>query len=194
MTDDGAFTGHDAPPPEAAATADQGPQLDDVAQAERITAFWDTARPSAGRTSHGGAVGERSENVVPPPAWAFGDSPRLADELLRLVLVGTKTATASLVVEYEDAGEPEPRKGDLSILLDGAGEPRALIRTTQVDRVPFGEVTAEHAWREGEDDRTLESWRTEHERYWRRTLAGTAHEFDPSLEVLCERFKVLYSE
>ncbi|MEG3616805.1 ASCH domain-containing protein [Isoptericola haloaureus] len=175
-------------------TDEQGPHLDDVAQAERITAFWDTARPSAGRTSHGGAVGERSENVVPPPAWAFGDNPALADELLGLVLAGTKTATASLVVEYEDAAEPAPRKGDLSILLDGRGEPRALVRTTQVDRVPFRDVTAEHAWREGEGDRTLESWREGHERYWRRTLAGTEHEFDPSLEVLCERFKVLYSE
>ncbi|PRZ05239.1 uncharacterized protein YhfF [Isoptericola sp. CG 20/1183] len=170
------------------------PHLADTAQAEHITRFWDTARPSAGRTSHGGAVGERSENVVPPPAWAFGDNPELADELLALVLAGTKTATASLVVEYDESAEQMPRRGDLSILLDGAGDPRALIRTTEVETVPFDEVSAEHAWAEGEDDRTLESWREQHERYWRRTLAGTAHEFDPSMPVVCERFTVLYSE
>ncbi len=192
MTDDGSTTGHDASTPDATPTSATG--LDDTEQAERITAFWDAARPKAGRTSHGGAVGERSENVVPPPAWAFGDNPELADELLGLVLSGTKTATASLVVEYAQADEPQPRKGDLSILLDGSGEPRALIRTTQVDVVPFSEVTEEFAYLEGEDDRTLGSWREGHERYWRRTLAGTAHEFDPSLEVLCERFEVLYSE
>ncbi|GAA1741096.1 hypothetical protein GCM10009809_40790 [Isoptericola hypogeus] len=184
MTDD--VTSGDAP------ENPQPPHLDDAAQAERITRFWDTARPSAGRTSHGGAIGERSENVVPPPAWAFGDNPQLADDLLALVLDGTKTATASLLVEYEDADEPVPTKGDLSILLDGAGEPRALIRTTQVETVPFAEVTAEHAFLEGEDERTLESWRADHERYWRRTLGAVERDFDPSMQVVCERFTILH--
>lgn len=187
MTDDDVTSGD-------ARGGEQGPHLDDTDQADRINRFWDLARPKAGRTSHGGTVGERSENVVPPPAWSFGDTPALADELLDLVLSGRKSATASLVVEYDDVSEPQPRKGDLSILLDGAGDPRALIRTTRVDVVPFSEVTAEFAYLEGEDDRTLESWRESHERYWRRALAGTAHEFDPSLDVLCERFQVLYSE
>lgn len=184
MTDD-ATPGH-------AGEGQRAPHLDDVEQADRITRFWDAARPSAGRTSHGGAVGERSENVVPPPAWAFGDSPQLADELLRLVLDGVKSATAGALWEYEAAGEPVPAKGDLSILLDGAGEPQALIRTTRVETVPFSEVTAEHASLEGEDDRTLESWRTEHERYWRRTLGAVGREFDPSMPVVCERFKILF--
>jgi uncharacterized protein YhfF len=170
------------------------PHLADTEQADHITRFWDTARPSAGRTSHGGAVGERAENVVPPPAWSFGDNTELANELLELVLAGTKTATASLVVEYDEAGEQLPRKGDLSILLDGEGDPRALIRTTRVETVPFDQVSAEHAWAEGEDDRSLETWREQHERFWRRSLAGSAHEFDPGLDVVCEEFKVLYSE
>ncbi|PFG43851.1 uncharacterized protein YhfF [Isoptericola jiangsuensis] len=185
MTDD--VTSGDAP------QEPQG-QLDDVQQAELITAFWESARPKAGRTSHGGAVGERSENVVPPPAWAFGDSPVLADELLGLVLAGTKTATASALWEFEAAAEPLPRKGDLSIVLDGAGSPRALIRTDAVETVPFDEVTAEHARREGEDDLTLESWRAGHEAYWRRTLEATGHAFDRSMPVVCERFTVLYAE
>lgn len=196
MTDDDVTTGN-IPPAGGQPSNDPGsdlPPLDDTVQAEEITRFWDTARPSAGRTSHGGSVGERAENVVPPPAWAFGDSPALANELLELVLAGTKTATASLVVEYANASEQLPRRGDLSILLDGEGVPRALIRTTQVDVVPFDQVTVEHAWAEGEDDRSLETWREQHERYWRRTLAGTAHEFDPSVEVVCEQFTVLYSE
>jgi len=173
-------------------TDDVTPGLDDAQQADSITRFWDVARPSAGRTSHGGAVGERSENVVPPPAWSFGDSPELADELLTLVLDGVKTGTAAAVWEYEAADEPLPRKGDLSIVLDGAGEPRVLIRTTQVETVPFDAVSAEHAAAEGEGDRSLEDWRAGHERYWRRTLAQIGREFDPSMPVVCERFKVLF--
>jgi uncharacterized protein YhfF len=186
MTDD--VTSGDVP---------QDPQqsgLDDLVQAERITAFWESARPKAGRTSHGGAVGERSENVVPPPAWAFGDSPGLADELLGLVLAGTKTATASALWEFEVAEEPLPRRGDLSIVLDGEGVPRALIRTDAVETVPFDEVTAEHARLEGEDDLSLAAWREGHETYWRRTLEAAGRTFDPSMPVVCERFTVLYSE
>ena len=50
------------------------------------------------------------------------------------------------------------------------GHPRALIRTSRVDVVPLRDVTGEFAALEGEDDRTLVSWRREHERYFRRVL------------------------
>ena len=85
-----------------------------------------------------------------------------------------------------------PRPGDLSILLDADGHPRALIRTTRVDIVPFRDVTEEFAALEGEDDRSLVSWRREHERYFRRVLDGTGVEFDEDLTVALERFEVLY--
>ncbi|AEG44901.1 ASCH domain-containing protein [Isoptericola variabilis] len=166
--------------------------LDDTAQAEKILRFWETARVRVNRNTVGGVIGETTATTVAPQAWSFGDSPELADELLQLVLDGTKTATAELVSEFERAGEPVPAKGDLSIVLDGAGDPRLLIRTTRVDVVPFAEVTAEHAHLEGEDDRTLETWREGHERYWRRQLEAVGDEFDPSMPVVCERFEVLY--
>ncbi len=165
---------------------------DDEAAARAIDQFWQVARVKARLSTLGGVLGETPAATVPPPAWAFGDSPELADELLDLVLAGTKTATAELVGSYQDAGEPLPAVGDLSIVLDGTGVPRALLRTTTVDVVPFASVTAEHARLEGEGDRTLVSWREEHERYWRRNLpAGT--EFSDDLAVVCERFKLLFS-
>lgn len=173
------------------ATTEEQPHLDDGVQADRILRFWDVARVRAGRTSMGGAIGESTTTMVPPQAWAFGDNPRLAESLLRLVLAGVKTATASLLWEYEDAEEPVPAKGDLSIILDGSGEPRALIRTTSVDVVPFGEVAEEHAFLEGEDDRTLATWRQEHERFWLRNLPE-GRELTPGTPVVCERFEVLY--
>src|ERR687893_1247227 len=88
------------------------PHLDDAVQADRILRFWDAARLRAGRTSHGGTIAESTATTVPPQAWAFGDSPQLAESLLRLVLAGVKTATASLLWEYEDAEEPVPARGD----------------------------------------------------------------------------------
>ena len=163
---------------------------DDVA-AKAIDDFWHLVRGRARLSTLGGVLGETPAAAVPPPAWAFGDNPELADELLALVLSGTKTATADLVRSYEAAGEPIPQVGDLSIVLDGAGAPRALLRTTRVDIVPFTAVTAEHARLEGEGDRTLASWRADHERHFRRT-APDGFVFSDEASVVCERFKVLY--
>lgn len=127
-----------------------------------------------------------------PEAWAFGALPEHADELLALVLAGTKTATASSLWDIEATGEAMPRPGDLSIILDGSGTPRALIETTAGAIVPFDEVSQEHAFAEGENDRTLDSWREIHERYWRRH-SESPRGFERGMPVVCEEFRLLHS-
>lgn len=98
-----------------------------------------------------------------PEAWAFGATREHADALLELVLDGVKTGTAASLWDHETTGEAVPEPGMLSIILDGRGVPRALLETTEVQIVPFGEVSVEHAFTEGEGDRTLEYWRRVHE-------------------------------
>ena len=107
-----------------------------------------------------------------PEAWAFGAEPAQADELLALVLAGIKSATASSLWDYEAEGEPLPTAGGLSIILDGRGEPRAVILTTDVHVVAFRGVDAEHAHAEGEGDRSLAHWRAVHEQFWRQHSPG----------------------
>ncbi|MFF2272725.1 ASCH domain-containing protein [Agromyces sp. NPDC058136] len=125
-----------------------------------------------------------------PEAWAFGATPEHADDLLELVLSGVKTGTASSVWDYEAAEERMPEAGDLSVILDGAAAPRAVIRTTSVRIVPFDEVDEEHARSEGEGDRTLRAWRDIHERYWREH-SENPRGFAPDMPVLCERFELV---
>lgn len=78
----------------------------------RLERFWSQAR-----------------EVVPelpvqmPEAWAFGATPEHADELLTLVLDGTKTATASALWDLEAEGEPVPEVGEASIILDARDVP-----------------------------------------------------------------------
>lgn len=148
----------------------------------RYDAFWSRARV---------AVPELPSED--PAAWAFGATPEHADELLALVLAGVKTGTASSLWDYEASGDPVPVRGELSIVLDGAGEPRVVIETTSVRVVPFGDVGAEHARAEGEGDGSLDYWRSAHERYW-RAHSESPRGFEPSMPVVCERFRVLYSE
>jgi uncharacterized protein YhfF len=128
-------------------------------------------------------------------AWAFGDSPQMADELLYLVIQGIKTGTASNYEIYAISDETLPEIGRHSILLDGHGNPQAVIVTTDVQITPFDEVGADFAYSEGEDDRTLESWRHEHEKFFsRESLAFLKKPFDPKMKVVCENFRLVFTK
>ncbi|MBL3686015.1 ASCH domain-containing protein [Leucobacter zeae] len=128
-----------------------------------------------------------------PEAWPFGATREHAEELLALVLAGTKTGTASSLWDYEHTGDPLPEAGELSIILDGDGAPRAVIETTDVRVIPFDEVSVEHACAEGEGDRTLEHWREVHEWYW-RTYSESPRGFAPDMPVVCERFRLVWCD
>jgi uncharacterized protein YhfF len=134
---------------------------------------------------------------VPPDArhdvFAFGDNPALIDELLGLVLHGPKRATATLLLEFETKGEPLPVVGGHSVVLDGGGRPRCVVRTTEVQVVPFAEVDEAFAFDEGEDDRTLASWREGHRRYFGRVCARLGRPFAEDLPVVLERFELVWA-
>lgn len=126
-----------------------------------------------------------------PEAWAFGATRAQADDLLALVLDGIKTGTASSLWDYDATGDRLPAVGDLSIVLDGDGMPRALIETTDVRTVPFDAVLGPHALAEGEGDLTLAHWRTVHERFWREH-SENPRGFEPDMPVVCELFRLRY--
>ena len=128
-----------------------------------------------------------------PPAWSFGATVEHADALLDLVLDGTKTATSCAVWDLEAEGEPVPQVGAMSIVIDSSGRPRAALATTDVAVVPFDRVDAEHAYREGEADRSLEQWRAIHQQFF---TDHALHDrgFSVDMPVVMERFEVLYRE
>jgi uncharacterized protein YhfF len=113
--------------------------------------------------------------------FAFGDSPALADQLLELVIKGVKTATCST--------EDEPNTsapGERWIVLDGRGEPRCVIETTEVTYRRFSEIDASFARDEGEGDRSLGYWRDAH-----RTYFGRLRRFIEDMRLMCERFRLV---
>jgi uncharacterized protein YhfF len=97
-----------------------------------------------------------------------------------------------LLLDYEHAGDPVPTVGLLTILLDGAGAPRAVIRTSWVDTRPYRAVDAAFAWDEGEGDRTLASWRKNHRAYFTRRCAALGVPFTESMAVVLERFDLVW--
>ena len=149
-----------------------------------VESFWDRAQR---------ALGSVPASPV-PPAWCFGDTVELADELIDLVLRGTKRATAGAVADYQADGEDLPAVGDLSITTDGAMRPRALLETTDVRIGPLSSVDDQFAWDEGEGDRTRASWLDAHTWFFSRSFARLGLEFHADIEVVFERFTVRYQE
>lgn len=122
-------------------------------------------------------------------AWAFGGDP---DGLAELTRTGVKTATASAGPLYALEGEPLPAPGEYSVILDSGDRAVCVIRTTRVYTVPFDQVSAEHARREGEGDRSLAYWRRVHEDFFRAELAEAGLEFSPTMPVVCEEFEMVW--
>jgi uncharacterized protein YhfF len=125
-------------------------------------------------------------------AWAFGNTSEMADRLGDLVVRGIKTATASLVWTLEEGHEPYPAVGEYSIVLNGQGLPICIIQTTDLTVVPFIQVKEEHAYLEGEGDRSLEYWRRVHWEFFGEECKEIGRTPDEQMPIMCERFKLVY--
>lgn len=128
---------------------------------------------------------------MPTPEY-FDDNERGATILADLVLQGIKRATCSALWTYERTGEAIPKAGELWLVTNWAGDAQCILETTNVDIIPFNEVSQEFAYAEGEGDRTLRHWREVHERFFRRQFEGTADEFTEIMPLVCQRFEVVY--
>ena len=118
-------------------------------------------------------------------AWAFGDSPEMADELVGLVIKGKKTATCGSLSSFKNE-EESPTIGGYSIILNGRGEPVCVIRTISLRIVRFCDVGEDLASKEGEGDLSLKYWREGHKDFFSRE--GTYQE---NMELVAEEFELV---
>lgn len=126
---------------------------------------------------------------TPYSFWYFCDNRECANSLYQLVLDGPKRATARLF--SPDDPEP-PYEGEYSVVTDFDGEPKCIIRVTEVKTLPFDQVDEKFAFDEGEGDRTLEYWRDAHWRFFSRWCASVGKEPALDMPVVCQRFTLLY--
>ena len=133
---------------------------------------------------------------VPLPLAEFAFPGPLRDALVAAILDGTKTSTTSLAVEYELDGEPLPRPGDRSVLVDSNEQPLVVLEVTDIRLVPLRAVDLQHARDEGEGHDNYDQWRTAHEEFWhgaefRSALGDAAFTVDDDTTVVLERFRVV---
>ena len=122
-------------------------------------------------------------------AWAFGDAP---DKLAELVKQGIKTATCSAYDLYQIENEPLPQARSYSIILNSGDEAVCIIKTLKVYVTEYNKVSEEHAFKEGEGDRSLEYWRKVHEEFLTDELSSVNLKFNENIKVVCEEFEVVY--
>ena len=125
-------------------------------------------------------------------AFHFSDSEQSANELARLVLAGTKRATAGLLWSFEAVAERLPKVPDLSVVTNWAKEPLCVIETQRVEIVAFDQVSEEFAATEGEGDGSLAYWRQAHWSFFGRECQRIGRQPDPGMPVVCEWFRVLF--
>ena len=121
--------------------------------------------------------------------WAFGVE---ADLLADLVLKGEKTATVSAYDLYALEDEPLPQEGTFDVILDSQNQAVCIVEITKVSVQPFHQVSADHAFKEGEGDKSLAYWRQVHEDFFKDGLGEAGLAFSPDRKVVLEEFRKVY--
>ena len=131
------------------------------------------------------------------PVIGFG-MPRseLRRWIVDLVLAGTKTATAGLLVERELDGETAPVPGMRQVVIDADDRYVGEIETTECRIVRIADVDDGHARDEGDTDAV--HWRQAHERYFRsylpelrERLGNPSWDLNDDTLIVCQRFRLV---
>ncbi|MDN3239694.1 ASCH domain-containing protein [Glycomyces tritici] len=100
------------------------------------------------------------------------------------------------MIDYEHEGEALPKVGDRAVVIDSGERPVAVIETTEVRVVPLSAVDLEHVIDEGEGDRSIASWRANHESFWhgkemREALDDPEFTVDDATLTVLQRFRLV---
>jgi uncharacterized protein YhfF len=131
-------------------------------------------------------------------SWGFAFPGPLRDKLTALALAGTKTTTASLLVDFEVEGSQLPTPGNRELLVDSNEQPVAVVETVTCRVVRLADVDDVHAIDEGEGYANATEFRVAHERFWnsyiddlRASLGNPTYTLTDDTMVVLERFTIV---
>ncbi len=119
----------------------------------------------------------------------------LRDRLVGAVLRGEKTATSSLLIEWEVEDAPLRAAGERQTVIDSDGRPVGVIETLSVEVIPLGDADLNLAVAEGEGFDSVAQWREEHERFWTQEVLptlppGSARPLTNETQIVIEWFRL----
>ncbi len=133
---------------------------------------------------------------VPERLCEFAFPGALRDRLVGAVLCGEKTATSSLLVEWEHDEKPLPVVGERQTVVDSDGRPVAVIELVAVEVIRLADADLRLAVEEGEGFAGVAEWREDHERFWSEEVlptlpSGIAGSLDDDTRVVVQRFRLV---
>ncbi|WP_345791174.1 ASCH domain-containing protein [Parvimonas micra] len=78
------------------------------------------------------------------------------------------------------------------IILDGSGEPKCITITRVVEILAYNLISSNHAWLEGEGDRSYDYWKKVHDEYFTEEFKNSGKEFYEQAPMVCEVFEKVY--
>jgi uncharacterized protein YhfF len=150
----------------------------------QLDAFWRTVREA------------RPEAGLPDQyqvRW-IGLDDETTGQIFELIAAGDKNGTFTLPWIIERTDQADPVAGDCIVLIAFDGTPTQCVRLTQIDRVPFGEITAEHTAIDGSPVRALDVWKPLHTQYWNALLEPWSLNVSDDMPVLVEAFELIYPQ
>lgn len=124
----------------------------------------------------------------------FADMPEAATKVGKLVRDGIKTTSSSLLWRLEQLGIPLPKVGDVSVIVDGNGDPLCIIEMVNVEIRPFNTVDEQFAYEYGEGERTLAYWLSENWDFHSRWCREIGREPSKTMPIVFQRFRLLYPQ
>ena len=119
----------------------------------------------------------------------------MRDQLVGAVLSGAKTATSSLLAEWEADAESLPKVGERMTVVDSDENPVAVVELVAVDVIRLGDAGPRLARDEGEGFKTVSEWREAHERFWGDQVpADRVEPLTDDTRIVVERFRLVETE
>lgn len=147
-----------------------------------ITEFWETYLKK---------TNQNPEDAVYSGELSFSERGITASVQLNLVLSGSKTAIFTPFETFQINLEPIPISGEVYVVTDSENEPKCIIEVTDVNVVPFNEISWELAQRDGENE-NLDEWREKMQDFIEEDAALCGFEAKPDTKIVCEIFRVIY--
>lgn len=132
------------------------------------------------------------KDVPMPKPFHFCDNEKDANECAELVIKKIKKATSTSLWWFNKNKVGLPKPGDVNIITDWKGIPKAIIKTIQVDHIPFSQVTEEYAMIEGEGDFSLSYWQKIHWDYYTREMEPFGELPKEEMIIICEQFETIW--
>ncbi len=136
-------------------------------------------------------TGQQREDASYAGELQFENTGAVGQTQLLLLLSGKKTALFSPFDFYVINRLPLPLTGAFYLVVDSTREPECIIELTDVQVLPFGEVTWEMAQLEGEDA-DFDAWKDKQREYLEEEAALSGFDVNAETKLLFEKFRVVY--